>query len=771
MATLYSILSLVLLFFSLLLSPTQSKSNFIVHVLNSHNTANFSAHKWHSSILQTLSSLGYNNTLNIPKLIYSYTHSATGFAASLSAAQAAELRSHPAVLSIIPDQVHQVQTTRTTQFLDLSEGSGLWPQSDQGSEIIIGVIDTGIWPGHRSFSDVGYGPVPTTWKGSCPVGDPDFPAGSCNKKLIGAYAFYAGYEANYGRLPRKERKSPKDYNGHGTHCASIAAGSKVVNAALFNYAKGTARGVATKARIAAYKACWGSECQDSDILAAMDKAIKDGVHIISASIGSFPAVQYDFSAIAIGSAHAAQSGVLVSSAAGNDGPGRGTVSNVAPWMLVVGASSIDRQFEADVTLADGRTFSGVTLYPGDPSADAQFLPIVTGENSGSKNCKRGQLQKTKVKGKIVVCEYGKIADTEMSYSVQEAGGAGMILINDANWGAELRSQAYFIPAVMVSYSAGDAIKKYASTPTIKTSAKIKFRGTVTGSATPSSPRVAAFSSRGPNIVNTEILKPDVIAPGVNILAAWSGAAGPTGLDFDTRRVEFNIISGTSMACPHVSGLAAMLKKAHPTWTPAAIMSAIMTTAYNIDSTGKEIIDVSTLLPSTPFVRGSGHIDPNKAVDPGLVYDLQVSDYIAFLCTAGYTKNMIRVIFKAPAVIDCASQKLSSPGNLNYPSFSVVFRGATNKVKYTRVVKNVGSSKNAVYKVNVKAPLNVQISVAPSTLTFTSTVQTLSYDITFTSTSRGASSFGSIEWSDGNHHVRSPIAIQWKSAEQEFLASI
>ncbi|KMT04812.1 hypothetical protein BVRB_7g169830 [Beta vulgaris subsp. vulgaris] len=700
-------------------------------------------------------------------LIYSYTHSATGFAASLSAAQVAELRSHRSVLSIIPDQVHQVQTTRTTQFLGLSEGSGLWPQSDQGSDIIIGVIDTGIWPGHRSFSDVGYGPVPTTWKGSCPVGDPDFPAGSCNKKLIGARAFYAGYEANYGRLPGKERKSPKDYNGHGTHCASTAAGSKVVNAALFNYAKGTARGVATKARIAAYKVCWGRRCHASDILAGMDQAIKDGVHVISASLSSLPD-EYDVSLMAIGAAHAAQNGVLVSSSAGNNGPSHSTITKVAPWMLITGASTIDRQFQADVILADGRTFSGVTLYPGDPSKEGQFLPLVTGEISGSKNCQRGHLKKTKIQGKIVVCEYGNISGVEMSYSVQEASGAGMILINHARLGAELTSEAYFIPAIMVSYSAGDAIKKYASTsstPTIKPSAKIKFRGTVTGSATPSSPRVAAFSSRGPNFLTSEILKPDVIAPGVDILAAWSGAGGLTHLDFDTRCVEFNIISGTSMACPHVSGLAAMLKKAHPTWTPAAIMSAIKTTAYNIDSTGKEIIEASTLLPSTPFVHGSGHIDPNKAVDPGLVYDLQISDYIAFLCTIGYDTKRIHVLFKEPAVVDCASQILSSPGNLNYPSFSVVFRGDTNKVKYTRVVKNVGSSKNAVYKVNVKVPLNVHISVAPTTLAFTSTVQTLSYDITFTSTSIGPPSFGSIEWTDGSHHVRSPIAVQWESATE------
>lgn len=391
----------------------------------------------------------------------------------------------------------------------------------------------------------------------------------------------------------------------------------------------------------------------------------------------------------------------------------------------------------------------------------------------------GKLNSSKITGNIVICDRGgPIGRVSMGEIVKEAGGVGMILANLAETGELQIAESHIIPATWVDQTAGEKIKAYVSSVPNPT-ATIKFKGTVIGRS-PSSPRVATFSSRGPNHVTPEILKPDVIAPGVNILAGWTGSAGPSGLITDQRRVQFNIMSGTSMACPHVSGLAALLRSAHPTWSPAAIKSALMTTTYNLDNSKKNFTDISTGKESSPFGYGSGHVDPNKALNPGLVYDLDLSDYVAFLCAIGYEPRRIAVFLEVSAVVDCAAKNLSSPGSLNYPSFSVVFESGTTMVKYTRVVKNVGRSANAIYKVNVNAPPNVKVNVSPRKLIFSANNLTLSYEIIFTTirgtqvdqSVLGSSSFGSIIWSDGSHRVRSPIAVRWiQGVQQHFIASI
>lgn len=567
-----------------------------------------------------------------------------------------------------------------------------------------------------------------------------------------------------------ESKSPRDTEGHGTHTASTAAGSAVSNASFYEiYAHGEAKGMATKARIAAYKICWSSGCFDSDILAAMDQAIADGVHIISLSVGASGwAPPYEIDSIAIGAFGAAQHGVLVSCSAGNSGPGSYTAVNIAPWILTVGASTIDREFPADVVLGDGRVFGGVSLYSGESLVDFK-LPLVYAGDCGNRYCYMGSLEPSKVTGKIVVCDRGGNARVEKGSAVKLAGGLGLILSNTAASGEELISDSHLLPATMVGQIAGDQIKDYIKLGQFPT-ATIVFRGTVVGSS-PSAPRVAAFSSRGPNHLTAEILKPDVIAPGVNILAGWTGFSSPTDLDIDPRRVEFNIISGTSMSCPHVSGIAALLRQAFPSWSPAAIKSAIMTTAYNVDNSGKNIGDLATGKESTPFIHGAGHVDPNRALNPGLVYDTNVNDYVAFLCGIGYDARRIAVFVGESIGLDICARKLATPGDLNYPSFSVVFNSNQDLVKYKRVVTNVGSSVDAVYEVKVNAPADVEISVSPSKLVFNAENQTQAYEIQFAggrAASAGAAAYGSIEWSDGAHSVRSPIAIRWSSG---FTASM
>uniref|UniRef100_R7WAQ1 Uncharacterized protein n=1 Tax=Aegilops tauschii TaxID=37682 RepID=R7WAQ1_AEGTA len=272
-----------------------------------------------------------------------------------------------------------------------------------------------------------------------------------------------------------------------------------------------------------------------------------------------------------------------------------------------------------------------------------------------------------VRGKIVLCDRGMNARVEKGAVVKAAGGAGMVLANTAASGEELVADSHLLPAVAVGKSTGDKIRDYAQRGG-RPMAMLSFGGTALGIRP--SPVVAAFSSRGPNTVVPDILKPDMIGPGVNILAGWSGVKGPTGLAKDGRRTPFNIISGTSMSCPHISGLAALLKAAHPNWSPAAIKSALMTTTYTMDNTNSSLRDAAGSSPATPFGFGAGHVDPQKALSPGLVYDISTNDYVAFLCSLDYSATHIRVITKMSNV-SCPPR--SRPGDLNYPSFSVVFR--------------------------------------------------------------------------------------------------
>jgi subtilisin family serine protease len=521
--------------------------------------------------------------------------------------------------------------------------------------------------------------------------------------------------------------------------------------------------MAPGARIAVYKVCWRDGCADSDILAAFDEAIADGVDIISLSLGAADqAPEFYDDASAVGAFRAVTRGILVSASAGNAGPGESTASNVAPWFLTVGASTINRQFPADVVLGSNETFTGTSLYAGEPLG-ANKVPLVYGGDVGSNTCEEGKLNASIVAGKIVLCDPGVNARVEKGLAVKVAGGVGAILASTEAYGEQALSSPHIHPTTAVAFSYAEKIKKYISSQASPT-ATIVFHGTVIGS-TPPSPQMASFSSRGPNFRAPEILKPDVTAPGVDILAAWTGANSPTELDVDTRRVQYNIISGTSMSCPHVSGVAALLRQARPEWSPAAVKSALMTTAYNADNAGGIIGDMSTGNASTPFARGAGHVDPNRAVDPGLVYDAGTEDYITFLCALGYTAKQVAVFSSAA---NCSTRAVSSVGNHNYPAFSVVFTSSKSAVvTQRRVVRNVGSNASAMYRAKVSSPAGVRLTVNPEQLQFSAAHKTQEYNITFTQgpgSVTGKHTFGSIVWSDGEKHtVTSPITVTWPAS--------
>ncbi|KAE8800664.1 Subtilisin-like protease [Hordeum vulgare] len=700
-----------------------------------------------------------------PTVLYSYAHAATGFAARLTGRQAARLASSSSVLAVVPDEMLELHTTLTPSFLGLSPSSGLLPASNAASDVVIGVIDTGVYPeGRASFAaDPSLPPLPPgRFRGGC-VSAPSFNGSTlCNNKLVGAKFFHKGQEAARGRALGADSESPLDTSGHGTHTASTAAGSPAADAGFYGYARGKAVGMAPGARIAVYKACWEEGCASSDTLAAFDEAIVDGVDIISASLSaSGKPAEFHADMIAVGAFRAVSKGIVVCASAGNSGPGEYTAANIAPWFLTVAASTVNRQFRADAVLGNGETFPGTSLYAGEPFG-ATKVPLVYGADVGSKICEEGKLNATMVAGKIVVCDPGAFARAVKEQAVKLAGGVGAIFGSIESYGEQVMISANVIPATVVPFAASEKIKKYISTEASPT-ATIVFRGTVVGRRrTPPSPRMASFSSRGPNFRVPEILKPDVTAPGVDILAAWTGANSPTGLASDARRAQYNIVSGTSMSCPHVSGVAALLRQARPEWSPAAIKSALMTTAYNVDSTGGVIGDMSTGAASTPFARGAGHIDPHRAVNPGFVYDAGTEDYVDFLCALGYTAEQVAV-FGSSA--NCSVRAVSSVGDHNYPAFSVVFTAdKTAAVRQRRVVRNVGGDARATYRAKVTAPDGVRVTVTPRTLRFSARRRTRKYVVTFARRSFGSvtknHTFGSIEWSDRKHSVTSPIAITW-----------
>lgn len=683
---------------------------------------------WYKSFLP----LSITSSTKKESLLYSYRNVVTGFAAKLTKEEAKEMEKKDGILSARPERILPLQTTHTPAFLGLHQNLGFWKGSNFGKGVIIGVLDTGILPDHPSFSDEGMPPPPTKWKGKC-SGAP------CNNKLIGAINFVT------------KTAPPTDDEGHGTHTTSTAGGGFVKGVEVLGNAKGTAAGMAPLAHLAMYKVCSDVGCAESDMLAALDTAVEDGVDVLSLSIGG-GSVPFFADSIAVGAFGAMQKGIFVSCSAGNSGPDFGTLSNEAPWILTVGASTVDRSIVATAKLGNGGEYDGESLFqPSDFST--ALLPLVyagMNGNASSALCGPGSLHNIDIKGKVVLCERGGgIGRIAKGQEVKDAGGAAMILMNEEPDGFSTLADAHVLPATHVSYTAGLEIKAYINS-TATPMATILFLGTIIG--LPSAPLVASFSSRGPSLASTGILKPDIIGPGVSIVAAW-----PFPLENGTHsNLTYNMISGTSMSCPHLSGIAALLKSSHPDWSPAAIKSAIMTTADVLNLKGSPIAD-QTLNAADIFATGAGHVNPSKADNPGLIYDIKPDDYIPYLCGLGYSDDDVAVI--AHQTVKCAEVSSIPEAQLNYPSFSIIL--ASTPQKYTRVVKNVGPA-NSSYTVKIVPPKGVSVSVTPGDLVFTETNQEMEYAVTFSLTSSENTtepfSQGYLAWVSDKYSVRSQISV-------------
>ncbi|XP_050290370.1 subtilisin-like protease SBT5.4 [Quercus robur] len=766
--TWFSKLSLFLLLYviwSLLQAPTLAiKQSYIVY-LGSHahgpevSEADFD--RVTDSHYDFLGSFLGSKEIAKDAIIYSYQRHINGFSANLEEEMAAEIAKHPKVVSVFLNQGRQLHTTHSWEFMLMKKEIGgvihpssLWEKANFGEDIIIGNLDTGVWPKSKSFSGTGYGPIPSKWKGICQ--NDTVP---CNRKLIGARYFNQGYTNFTGPL-NSALNNALDHEGHGSHTLSTAGGNFVPGASVLGVGNGTAKGGSPKARVAAYKVCWkpinGSECFDNDIMAAFDMAIHDGVDVLSMSLGGNP-TDYFNDGMSIGAFHAVKNGIVVISSAGNSGPKSGTVTNVAPWMITVGASTLDREFESFVKLRNGKQFKGASMSKPMPAGD-KFYPLISAAHAKAANasakdamlCKPGTLDPKKAKGKILACLRGETARVDKGEQAALAGAVGMILCNDKLDGNEIIADPHVLPATQINYKDGVAVFAYINSTNdplgyiTAPTAKINKRP---------APFMASFSSVGPSQVTPEILKPDVTAPGVNIIAAYTGEASPSEENFDKRRIPFITMSGTSMSCPHVSGVVGLLKKLHPDWSPSAIKSALMTTARRRDNTKSPILDGS-FIKATPFSYGAGHIRPNRAMDPGLVYDLTVNDYLDFLCASGYNQTLLELFTEAP--YKCP--KSASLLDFNYPSITVT--NLSRSVNVTRKLKNVGSP--GTYVARVREPIGISVHVEPKILKFEGIGEEKSFKLTVTKKTAGMGTedyvFGVIIWSDGNHYVRSPIVV-------------
>lgn len=682
---------------------------------------------------------------------YSYSLTVNGFSADLTAEQAAKLSSDRKVLSVEPDRIYHPTSTPAADFLGLTGPDGVWAktggQENAGEGAVIGVIDTGIAPENPSFAGeplgTAAGDAPyrdgstirfdkgdgTQFAGVCQTGE-QFTAADCSTKIVGARYFVDGFgKANIGNASTGEYVSPRDGDGHGSHTASTAAGDAGVEATIDGNPLGEISGVAPASKIAAYKVCWSGPdnstqdddgCAGADLVAAIEQATEDGVDVINYSIGGGSA-QTTFSATDQAFLGAASAGIFVSASAGNSGPGASTLDNASPWITTVAASTVAGNFEATAKLGDGQQFAGSSITVTEPvTGDFVTAASVAAAGATTPNlCGPGSLDPAKTAGKIVLCERGTFDRVAKSAEVERAGGIGMVLVNPTP--NSIDADTHSVPTVHLDADVYAAVSAYAATPGATVTL---VPGNTTGVSAPT-PQVAGFSSRGPVLADgSDILKPDVTAPGVSIIAATNNAEGgePT----------FALLSGTSMAAPHVAGLALLYLGERPNASVSEIKSALMTTAYDTkDADGGTVTD--------PFTQGAGHVDPTRYLDAGLLYLNDRSDWVAYLAALGYATGIDPV----------------DPSELNLASIAI--GTLTGSETVTREVTSTGPG---TYTASVQGLAGVQADVTPSTLEFTEAGQTKSFEVAFTRTTATVDEYatGSLTWTSADHVVRSPVAV-------------
>ncbi|MEE1622489.1 S8 family serine peptidase [Zafaria sp. J156] len=683
-----------------------------------------------------------------------YTVVENGFAARLTAEQVRALASDPRVEAVEPAEMLELQGS-TTEFLGLgadADGTGgVWDAlggtEAAGEGIVVGIVDSGIAPENPSFAGEPLGTEATggrpyrqgglihfdkadgqRFTGECEEGQ-QFTADLCNTKLIGARSFLFGTQP-IATPAQGEYDSPRDGNGHGSHTASTAAGNFGVEAVVGPGHRQRISGVAPAARIASYKACWSyadgtAGCNSLGLVSAIEQAVKDGVDVINYSIGPSGGASTSVGSSDLAFLNAVNAGVFVAASAGNSGPGASTVGNTSPWITTV-ANSTYANPQSDLVLGDGRTFTGHSLTV--PSDGLPQTALVRGQdasldgNARAALCDAGSLDPSKAAGTVVVCDRGEIALVDKAAEVARAGGAGMVLVNVPGGAADLAALDYVVPAVHVGAEAGATVKEYAAGGT----------GTAAFAKEPSDPvdipvpQIAGSSSRGPIRSDAQnLLKPDVAAPGTTVIAAGANPAGG-----EPRHV---VMSGTSMASPHVAGLAALYLGERPLAGADEIRSALMGTAVDLKTPdGGASRDV--------FAQGAGHVGAGRFLDAGFYHPAPAEQW------TGYRRW----------VADPSHPEAVSGTELNIPSIA-----AGEVVGARRVTRTVTSLRAGTWTADVDVP-GFTATVEPARLEFTGPGQSLEYTVSFTRTTAPLDRFaqGHLLWKGpGADSIRVPVALR------------
>ncbi len=702
------------------------------------------------------------------KKIYDFSVALNGFAAQLTEAQANELAKQPGVVRVRPDEIRFKTTDNTPVLLGLTDAAGPWAKGITGENVVVGVIDTGIWPEHPSFADDGsYGPSPVgpldDSRPNCEFGNtaqnPNDAPFECNNKLLGARQMLDTYRFFIGADPN-EFDSARDDDGHGTHTASTAAGNAGVEASMFGIPRGTVSGIAPRARVIAYKGLGVLGGFTSDLAAAIDEAVADGVDVINYSVGGGASLN---GADDIAYLFAADAGVFVATSAGNSGPGAATIGGPAsvPWLTSVGASSQSRAFISDITLSGPGT-PPTGLWGGSVTTGVENYNLVDADSvAGGTNgeCLDPFPAGTFQANDAVLCNrynFG-VLRTDRVANVAAGGGGAVIFHNvSATHPNMTPTDNHPLPTVHMLHDVGQPLKNYL----------VANPGQVTVSFTQSAaqyaeedPRVlpnfmASFSSRGPDPVALDIIKPDVTAPGISILAG----ASPIHTDSAAQGQLFQAIMGTSMSSPHVAGIFALVKQAHPDWSPAMAKSALMTTAY------QDVVKENYVTPADPFDFGAGHVNPGgkakkgSLFEPGLAYDAGFLEYLGFLC------DEEPGVFADPAGTCGFLESIGVPTeahNLNLPSIGVAELAGSQTIQ--RTVTSVAKENGwRTYNASVEAPTGYEVTVSPSSFRLKKG-DMATYEVTIKNVSApiGEWRFGSLTWSDktGHYDARSPIAVR------------
>ncbi|MFK3739852.1 S8 family serine peptidase [Massilia sp. TN1-12] len=714
-----------------------------------------------------------------------------GFSALLTDAEVRALKKQAGVVNITADSIMKLDTSYTPTFLGLDKSGSLWEQvggqDKAGEGIIIGIVDGGIWPEHDSFADrvdengnpsrggskLAYTAPPATWKGTCEIGE-GIKASDCNNKLIGIRSFRNSSAALHWSEFRSGRDSvggASGEGGHGDHTASTAGGNAHVTAYSGGVGLGKISGMAPRARIAAYKVCWTEAssgqngCATSNSVAAIEQAVVDGVNVINFSIGPNAGGGSFSEATEVAFLGAASAGVFVAASAGNSGPSTAPASHISPWLTTVGNSTHNRLYAGDAVLGNGVTVTGASGNANTPTSQLILARDAgkAGVDPANANLNRcfgpadtvaptELLDPAKVSGKILVCDRGDNVLVNKSANAKTAGAAGVIIANVAGGAATILNQAHSLSTVHITKEEGAKVKDYiAANPGSATASLGNLRGIVDPSV--KAPVMNNSSSRGPNVANPNIMKPDLTAPGTDILAAVSADitreqrnAIAAGAEATVK--DFAFYTGTSMASPHVAGIAAVLKQRHPDWSPAMIKSALMTTAYDTLGDGLDGAvswDATARTTGTlPWAQGAGHIAPTAAADPGLVYDASEIDYARFLCGIGagvYSNATCNAIGTIPAY------------DLNLASLTAA--NVLGALTLNRTVTNVGTTE-ATYTASAELP-GFTVQVIPATLTLAPGAKaSFQVKLNRTNAEQNTWKYGKLTWTDGTHVVRSPL---------------